>query len=348
MTFESQIVLAVLMLLGNAFFVGAEFGMVSARRSNIELQALNGSKAAKITLNAMEHVSIMLAGAQLGVTLCSLIFGAVGEPLFAHLLESPFHSAGVPEAWLHPVSFTVALIVMIYFHVVIGEMVPKNLALAGPTKAALWLVPTLVFFVKITRPAVYGLNAIANATLRLIGIKPTEEIASTFSRDEVAGFVKESQREGLLSTDEEQLLSGALSLDEQTIRSVLIPFEKLVTTPNNATVEEIEKLSATTGFSRFPIRNRKGSLTGYVHIKDTLSIPAHEQHQPFPKKYIRDLPTLKTTASLHEALKSMQLSGAHIVRIVDTRKKEVGVVMLEDLMEELVGDITDKTAALAN
>jgi CBS domain containing-hemolysin-like protein len=343
MSIEMQLFVAVLMLVGNAFFVGAEFGMVSARRSNIELQALSGSRAAKITLDAMEHVSVMLAGAQLGVTLCSLIFGAIGEPLFAHWLEGPFHAAGLPETWLHPAAFVAALITMIYVHVVIGEMVPKNLALAGPTKAALWLVPALVLFVKITRPAVYGLNAIANACIRLIGIKPSDEVASTFSRDEVAGFVKESQREGLLSTDEEQLLSGALSLDERTIRSVLIPLSEIQIASTTSTAEDIEAMSAETGYSRFPIRNTRGALKGYTHIKDVLNIPAEERQLPLHARYIRDLPILKASASLREALRSMQQTGAHIVQIVDRRKKVVGIVMLEDLMEELVGDIEDET-----
>jgi len=343
MSFEVQLLIAALMLLGNAFFVGAEFGMVSARRSNIELQALGGSRAAKITLDAMEHVSIMLAGAQLGVTLCSLIFGAIGEPLFAHLLESPFHAIGIPEAWLHPVAFVVALSAMIYIHVVIGEMVPKNLALAGPTKAALWLVPALVFFVKLTQPAVHGLNAVANACVRFAGIKPSQEVASTFSRDEVAGFVKESQREGLLSTDEEQLLSGALSLDERTIRSVLIPLKEVQIASTKSTTEELEAMSAETGYSRFPIKNTRGKLKGYVHIKDILNVPDNEQDQPLPARYIRELPALKSSASLREALRSMQQTGAHIVQIVDRRKKVLGVVMLEDLMEELVGDIEDET-----
>ena len=141
----TQLLLAVSMLVGNAFFVGAEFGLVSSRRSNIELEALNGSRAAKITLGAMERVSLMLAGAQLGVTVCSLIFGAVAEPLVAHHLEQPFHTLGLSEGLLHPISFVIALILMTYLHVVLGEMVPKNLALAGPTKAALWLTPPLVF-----------------------------------------------------------------------------------------------------------------------------------------------------------------------------------------------------------
>ncbi len=148
MSIEWALITAVAMLIGNAFFVGAEFGLVSARRSSIELEALKGPHAATITLKAMEQVSHMLAGAQLGITLCSLVFGAVGEPLVAHILEQPLHSIGVSEVFIRPISVVIALTLMVYLHVVIGEMVPKNLALAAPAKVALLLTPPLVFIVK--------------------------------------------------------------------------------------------------------------------------------------------------------------------------------------------------------
>lgn len=343
MSFEAQLVIALMALMGNAFFVGAEFGLVSARRSNIELQALNGSRAAKVTLGAMEQVSLMLAGAQLGITLCSLIFGAIGEPLFAHLLEEPLHAAGISDALLHPIAFAVALTFMVYLHVVIGEMVPKNLALAGPTKAALWLTPPLVLVVKVAKPAVNSLNAIANACLRLIGVKPKQEIASSFSRDEVAGFVKESHREGLLSKDEEQLLSGALSFDERSISSVLIPTENLVTASFKSTADEIEQLCAETGYSRFPITNSRGEMKGYVHIKDILNMPEAERGQSLPRRYVRQLAEVRPGTSLRRALIIMQQSGAHLAHVIDKHGEAQGIIALEDLLEELVGDIRDET-----
>jgi CBS domain containing-hemolysin-like protein len=343
MSLETQLLIALVTLLGNAFFVGAEFGLVSARRSNIELEALNGSRAARITLGAMEQVSVMLAGAQLGVTLCSLIFGAVGEPLLAHLLESPLEALGLSHVWLHPIAFVVALAVMVYLHVVIGEMVPKNLALAGPTRAALWLTPLLALIVKVARPAVHALNAIANGCVRLLGVKPRQEIASSFSRDEVAGFVKESHREGLLSKDEEQLLSGALSFDERDIRAVLLPLSKLTMVTATQTAEEIEALSAQTGYSRFPVKNSRGGLRGYVHVKDIIGVPADEQGQPLPRRYIRPLAEVRLTTSLRRALIIMQRSGSHLAQVVDKRGRPLGIIMLEDLLEELVGNIRDET-----
>lgn len=337
------LLLAALLLLGNAFFVGAEFGLVSARRSAIELRAKSGSRAARTTLGAMEHLSLMLAGAQLGVTLCSLGLGAVGEPLFAHLLEGPLHNIGLGEYWLHPISFTLALSLMVYFHVVIGEMVPKNLALAGPDRTALLLTPVLAFIVKILHPVVSGLNYIANHSVRVMGVEPKGEIASTFTSDEVAGFVEESRREGLISEDEGDLLSGALRFDERSVKAVLLPLERVVVVNNKTTPDEIESLAATTGFSRFPVKNGRGKLIGYTHLKDALAVTGEDRSKAIPPKELRPLGVVSATATLRGALTVMQQSGFHLAQVVNRRGRVLGVVALEDVLEELVGEIRDES-----
>lgn len=344
MSIEAGIVLAIAVLLGNAFFVGAEFALVSARRSNIELKALNGSRAARITLNGMEHVSLMLAGAQLGVTLCSLIFGAVAEPLVAHALEAPFHSLHVPDIFVHPLSFAIALALMVYLHVVVGEMVPKNLSLAVSTRAALVLVPPLWLIVKMAGPLVTVLNAVANGTVRLLGVRPRQEIRSSFSRDEVAGFVKESHREGLLSEEEEQLLSSTLNFEDRRIKHVVLPLEHVVVSSPKPTAAEIEALSARTGFSRFPVPDSRGTLLGYVHLKDLLHIPEGQEGDPLPARLVRPLGNVTAASSLRDALATMQQTGSHIAQVTGGRRgKVIGVVMLEDVLEEIVGTIRDET-----
>ncbi len=347
MSIELGLFIALLMLIGNAFFVGAEFGLVSARRSNIELEALNGSRSARVTLSAMEQVSLMLAGAQLGVTVCSLILGAVAEPLIAHMLEGPFHNMGIGIELLHPISLVTALAITVYLHVVIGEMVPKNLALATPTRTALVLTPPLLLFVKLAKPVVVALNLVANGCLRLLGITPKQEIASSFSRDEVAGFVKESHREGLLSQDEEHLLSGALSLDEQDISSVVIALDKIKFVSTHVTPAEIEALCVETGYSRFPVRNSRGNFKGYIHLKDVICLNDKEHMQPIHARYIRPLVSLKNQVSLREALVIMQRSGAHLAEVTNKKGQVIGIVALEDVLEELVGVIRDDTQKLS-
>ena len=340
MSIEWSLTLAVMSLLANAFFVGAEFSLVSARRSSIELKAADGSRSAKITLAAMEHVSIMLAGAQLGITLCSLVFGALGEPVVAHLLEVPFAALGLSEAVRHIVAVGIALVAMVYVHVVIGEMVPKNLALADPTRSALSLVPPLFYVVNAIRPIISMLNAVANGVLRVLGVNPRDEIASSFNRDEVIGFVKESHREGLLSSEEEQLLSSSLAFDSQNIQTIITPLESLVTTAAKPSIAQIEQLVRETGYSRFPVsRSEKGGLKGYIHIKDLL----HLENNQTVASVIRTLPTVQSTDSARTALRTMQRSGAHIAEVTNPQGELVGVVMLEDVLEQLVGTIRDST-----
>lgn len=339
---EVALAIALLVLLGNAFFVGAEFAVVSARRTNIELKALEGSRSAKITLKAMEQVSLMLAGAQLGITLCSLIFGAVGEPVIAHALEGPLANLGVSSSLLHPISFAIALILMVYLHVVIGEMVPKNISLARATRAALLLAPILYFIVLICKPVINALNAFANFCLRLIGITPQQEVRSSFNRDEVAGFVKESSRNGLISQEEETLLSGSLNFEEKTVQDIMRPIDSVATAPHNPYPSDIEKLSVDTGFSRFPIEKEPGNISGYVHVKDLLRVRQDQLEKPLAKSLIRPLAAVAADTTLRGALLIMQEKSSHIAKVTDDQRRTVGIVILEDILEELIGPISHK------
>ena len=207
--------ISLVLLVGNAFFVGAEFALISARRSVIEPRAEEGHWAARITLNSMENVSLMMAGAQLGITLCTLGLGALAEPAIAHGLEVPFHDLGIPESLVHPAALVVALFFVGGLHVVLGEMVPKNIALAGPDRSALALAPPMAAVVRVLKPVIWLLNKSANGVLRLVGVTPSDEVTSAFTRDEVAGLVEESQREGMLDDDETRLLTGALEFEER-------------------------------------------------------------------------------------------------------------------------------------
>ncbi len=333
--------LTVVLLLANAFFVGAEFALISARRSAVEPLAQAGSARAQTTLRAMEEVSLMLAGTQLGITICTLGLGSLGEPAVAHLLEGPLESAGMPEVLLHPIALAVAMTTVVFLHVVIGEMVPKNIALAGPDRSALLLVPPLVGVVRYLRPAIAGLNATANLSLRIVRVVPKDEVASAFTRDEVAGFVEESRREGLLDADQHGLLSGALHFDERSARSVLLPLDSLETVPVEVTPRGVEAVAARTGFSRFPVRAASGELTGYLHLKDVLETNPQKRSAPVPAKWVRPLARVGADDRLAAVLATMQRSGAHLARVTDREGRILGVVALEDVLEELVGEIRD-------
>ena len=339
-----RLALVAALLLGNALFVGSEFALISARRTTIEPRAAAGSWSARITLRAMERVSIMLAGAQLGVTVCTLGLGALAEPTIAHLIEHPFEAAGLPGAALHPVAFVLALALVTFLHVVIGEMVPKNIALAGPDRVALVLTPPLAGFVWLLRPVIYALNWVANHTIRAVGIEPKDEVASVFTRDEVAGLVDESHREGLLHEDEHDLVSGALAFDERTARDVLLPREGLVTVPMTVTPREVEELAASTGYTRFPVLDFTGRLVGYLHLKDILETRPDRRASPVAAKWLRPLVHVPAEATLRNALATMQRSGAHLGQVTDGHGESLGLVALEDILEELVGEIRDEAA----
>jgi CBS domain containing-hemolysin-like protein len=339
----TAILIGIALLAGNAFFVGAEFALISARRSQIEPLAAAGDRRARTTLRAMERVSLMMACAQLGITACSLGLGAVGEPAVAHLIEPGLEALGAPPHLLHPVAFTVALMVVVCLHMVLGEMVPKNISIAGPERAVLWLGPALAAVTAVLRPLIVTLNALANAVLRLVKVEPRDEIASAYTIDEVAGLIAESRREGLLDEDEHQLLAGALTLGEQTVATVLMRPETLVTVPASATAAQVQALCARTGFSRFPVTDGAGEPVGYLHIKDVLTQHPVAAAQPLPPEHIRPFATVRASDSLRSVLATMQDAGAHLACIVDTDSRLTGLAALEDVLEQLVGEVRDAT-----
>jgi CBS domain containing-hemolysin-like protein len=337
----TAVLLAVVLLALNAFFVGAEFALVSARRSQIEPRAQSGSRMARTTLAAMEHVSLMMAGAQLGITICSLGLGAVGEPAVAHLIEPLLDALHVPHGLLHPIAFTIALAIVVFLHVVLGEMVPKNIALAGPDRAALVLGPPMFAIVTVLRPLIVALNAAANGVLRLMRIEPKDEVSSTYTREEVAALVEESHGEGLLEADEYDRLAGALGFTEKSVSAVLMPPESLTTVRRGSSVADIEAVCAATGYSRFPVAGDDGDLIGYLHIKDVLETDPERRERAVQDKWIRPFAPVSADEALHDALETLQRRGAHMARVVDHDGTTLGLATLEDVIEELVGEIRD-------
>lgn len=344
MSDTAALALAALLLVLNAFFVGAEFALISARRSQIEPRAQAGSRLARTTLHAMEHVSLMMAGAQLGITICSLGLGAVGEPAVAHLLEPGLEAAGLPEGLLHPVAFVVALAGVVFLHVVLGEMVPKNIAIAGPDRAALVLGPPMLGIVTVLRPVIRLLNASANAVLRLLAVEPKDEVTSAFTREEVAALVEESRGEGLLEDDEYDRLAGALGFTEKTVTAVVLPPEQLATLVRGSSAADVEALCASTGYSRFPVTDGSGpeaELLGYLHLKDVLETDDERRLRPVEDKWIRPFAPVRCDDLLHDVLEQLQRRGAHMARVVDAEGRTLGIATLEDVLEELVGTIRD-------
>lgn len=337
------IAIGVALLVGNAFFVGAEFAIISARRSQIEPLAEQGNRRARITLKGMERVSLMLAGAQLGITVCSLGLGAVAEPALAHLIEPWFEALGLPPAAIHAVAFAIALSLVVYLHIVLGEMVPKNIALATPERAALWMAPMLWAFVWVLRPVIAGLNALANVGLRLLRVPQKDEVTAAFTEEEVALLIAESGREGMLGGTETALASGALGLVARPAAELVIPRATLRTVSIDDTVADVLKATVDTGFSRFPVVESDGSPVGYVHVRDLLdavSDPAAGE-QLLRDTHLRPLPMVAASASAATVAEILRVRGAHLARVLTPDGADAGILALEDALEELIGEVRD-------
>lgn len=343
----AAILIALALLAGNAFFVGAEFALVSARRTQVEPYAEAGSYPARVTVRAMDRVSLMMAGAQLGITACSLGLGAIGEPAVAHQLEKPLEAIGITGPWLHGIAFAIALVIVVSLHMVLGEMVPKNIAIAGPERSAMVLGPPLYFLVMALKPIIALLNWSANIVLRLLRVKPTDEVASSFDADGVAALVAESHQEGLLDEHELRVLEGSLQLSFETVRDVLTPAEDLVTLPVDVTPQRAQKECIRTGFSRFPLVNDAGEYLGYLHLKDFVEVPRGGATKPLPEDAVRPLSVIHPDASLEEALTAMQARGTHLALVKDDDGTILGAAMLEDVIERLVGEVADAGQAVA-
>ena len=332
----------VLLLVANGFFVGAEFAVISARRSQIEPRAEAGSKRAKTALYAMEHATLMLATCQLGITVCSLVILNVSEPAIHHLFEGPLAWTGMPAQAVGITAFVLALVIVTYLHVVFGEMIPKNAAFSIPDQAVLLLAPPLVAISRLFKYVIAALNAMANGTLRLFGVEPKSETNSTYTLEEVASIVDHSRREGVLE-DRSGALTAAFEFTSKRAGDVTVPTDRLVVLPAGCTPADVEAAVAKHGFSRYPIASPAGGLGGYVHIKDLVRVSERWIDEPIPPKRVHEMATLRLDAELEDVLQLMQQRGIHMARMVDQSGTEVGALFLEDVIEELIGEIQDAT-----
>ncbi len=335
-----QLVFAALLVLGNGFFVGAEFALVSVRRSQIEPLAAEGSARARRVLTGLENLPQMMAAAQFGITVCSLTLGAVAEPTLAHLLEPLFHAARLPEALIHPVGYVIALAVVVSCHLVIGEMVPKNLAMAAPERTAMWLSPALVAFARLCRPVTAALGSCSNLILLLFRVEPRDEVEAVFTSEQLTDLLADSRQAGLLDHEEHERLSDALELGSRPVTDVLLAPASLVTVRPDVTPREVEELTVRTGYSRFPIcAPPDGAFMGYLHVKDVLDLTEHDR--AVPQHLWRSMTTLRAELPLDDALAAMRGAASHLAAVADGSGRVLGLAALEDVLEMLVGEVHD-------
>jgi CBS domain containing-hemolysin-like protein len=333
------------LILANAFFVAVEFAVVASRRTRIEPLAAEGSRPAKVALAAMQDINTQLAGAQLGITIASLLLGFVAEPAIAHLIQAPLEAVFEPhDALLHGISLVIALAIVVFLHMVLGEMVPKNLAIAGPEQALLVLAYPNRVWVTIFRPVIRLLNAMGNGIVRLLGVEPQAEVATAHTAEEFAAMLAHSREEGLIEPFEHNLLAGVLDFQDRAVGAVMTPRREMVVLPAGATVQEAEALAVTSGHSRLPVV-AAGSAEphGFVHAKDLLGLSAAAYHRPVPDRLVRRMLRVPPDRTLGDLLLGMRLARVHVALVAEPTGGTLGLVTLEDLLEELVGDIQDES-----
>jgi CBS domain containing-hemolysin-like protein len=344
----SGIALAVALLAANGFFVAVEFALVATRRSRLETLAAEGDSRAKAAIASVRELSFMLSAAQLGITLASLALGAVAEPAVASLIEGPLEALHVPHDLIHPISLVIALTIVVFLHMVVGEMVPKNIAIAEPDRTALWLALPMRAFTVLFRPVIVVLNVLANGGQRLLGVEPTDELAAFATGDELAGMLAASRQEGLLDEVEHRLMAGALGFPQREVTAVMVGRDEVVAVPIDTPVTEIERVAAGHGHSRLPVYGRDlDELLGYVHAKDLLALPLDHRDAGLPPGIVRRMLTVPTDRTLMDLLVAMRRTRLHFAVVVDGAGRVAGIATLEDVLESLVGDIRDESDVAA-
>lgn len=341
--------LLILLLAVNAFFVAVEFALVSSRHDRLETMAAAGHSRAYKVIDASEHLSMMLATCQLGITVASVLLGKISEPAIAKLLENPLALVGVSGFWLHTIAFIVALIIISYLHILLGEMVPKNFTISSPERTAIIIVPPMLMIMKVSRPLIYFFNALANGTLRLMGVKPRDELERRVTSAQLKAMIGESSGEGLIDDEETRRLDRALEASDRPVRTIMIPVHRMRTLElkeGQITLESLQKLVQETGYSRYPVKNDIGHYLGFLHIKDVLDYLYSDElsGKPIPANLIRPLLTFPGDSSIDSVSARMRRLRSHLALVTDPETDQIiGFVALEDLMEEFVGTVRDST-----
>ena len=340
------ILVPILLLLANGFFVGAEVAITAAagRRAEVERLAADGRRSARLAAASMRELSFMLTGAQLGITMASLGLGFVAEPAIAETLRSAFADRlGLEGGLIHALSGAAALLLVVLFHMVLGEMAPKNIAIADPVRTLLWVAIPFRFYANSMRSILWALNATANLTIRAIGISPREELKRSYTRDQIGSMLGELRRVGAISEPQHQLANRALRFATRSVEDVMVPRSAIHSVLSGMTVREIERAAVNTGYSRFPVQGTElDTIIGFVHVKDLLALDQENAEHPLPATAIRPLHVAPMTALVGELLLTMRRARAHMTLVVDEHGSPAGIVTLEDLVEEVVGEIRDE------
>jgi CBS domain containing-hemolysin-like protein len=339
----TALLIGVVLLLANGAFVAIEIALLAARRTRIEEAAEAGDPRAGRALKALTELSVTFSGAQLGITMCSLGLGAVAEPAVAALFADWLGATPLPPGAIPLVAFALALSLVVFLHMVIGEMAPKNLALARAEAIALRLARPFGWFVTLLRPLILLLNGAANALVRLVRVEPVDEHKLVHTPEELTLALAESRQLGTIAPQDARVIDAALSLAEIDAEGAMTPRVDLAALPDTAGLPEVLALAAETGHTRIPVYHEDiDHIVGLLHVKDVLIRSDDELEQLTVAALLRPIPAVPESRDLEQLLRDMLDDRSHAVLVVDEFGGTAGLLTLEDVLEELVGEIADE------
>ena len=336
-----NIIIVLLLVFMNAFFVATEFSMVKVRKSRIETLVAEGNNRAKYTLKVVRDLNSYLSACQLGITLASLGLGWVGEPAVARMLEPLFELMQLPETMVHSVSFVIGFSLITTFHIVLGELCPKSLAILFAEKIAMFTAMPLIFFYKLTYPIMWAFNHSTNLILKAFGVSQVDEAEEAHTDEEIKLLVEDSYKHGLIDKTEMALVDNIFDFTETTVKDIMIPRTDMACLFIDDTFEEIVSYTLNNPFTRYPIcRENKDNIIGFVHIKDLYKQKVEGKDNI--DEVIRDINFIPESMSISELLKLFKKQKAQIAIIIDEYGGTFGLVTVEDILEEIVGEMQDE------
>ncbi|MDQ3981579.1 MAG: hemolysin family protein [Actinomycetota bacterium] len=331
-------------MLAHAFFVAGEFALVASDRTRVEQLADEGSRRAAVTLGGLRTLSFQLSGAQLGITITSLIVGFIAEPTIGRLLEPLVDDfAFIPERSTLGVSIALALAIATAFEMVVAELIPKNLAVAKPLPVAFVVVRPLIAINRLFRPLIVFLNEAANWTVRRLGIEPQEELTAVRSLEELDLLIHSSRKEGALPKEEFELLAKSIDFGSKSVDDALVPRVSVVALHEDDSVAAMFETAVEHGFSRFPVYGRDlDDIVGIAYVKDGYAVSIEQRAGTLVSAVMQEPLVVPESRSLASLLVEMRRQRKHMAIVADEYGGTAGLVTLEDLLEEIVGEIEDE------
>jgi CBS domain containing-hemolysin-like protein len=329
----------VLLLLANGFFVAAEFAYITSRRNLLDQIP---RRSAQIAVGLNKNLTLSLAAAQLGITMASLLLGAVAEPAVATIFQTILGPLPLSENVIHWISLVIALLIVVFLHMVIGEMAPKNITISAPERTAVALALPFRGFIVVFKPLIWVLNASANGVLRLFGVPPTDALEVGHSAEDLAVIIGTGRKEGVIKDFAHRLLTGAITFGDLDASEVMVPRPDIQAAPTDTPVAGLQELMKVTGHSRIPLyAGDIDEIVGLVHVKD-LMVDDLDRDAPLPASSLREPLLVPETASLRSVLADMREARTHLAIVVNEHGSTAGIITMEDIAEELVGEIADE------